>query len=546
LAFAGLISIGGGSWRVRAATNRYVATTGNDTANDCSSPASPCATIQHAVTQAASGDTIHVAAGTYHENVIAFPLEGMTIQGAGAGATTVDGGNAGPVFAIGLASLTLSDLTITNGNGNNPIVDGSEAGGGITIAAQSAATVIRCTITGNTATQGASSGRGGGIFSEGTLTVMDSTITNNSADTTGGGIFIAGSTAVSTATITRCTVSGNTAGISGSGIYNNQGTLSLTDSTISGNNAQNFGGGIYNNKGTLSLARTTVSGNSAATGFGGGIYNNKGPTVSLTNSTISGNMANQGRGGGMENNGSTVTIANTTVSGNSAAANSGGGIDGIGTTFNLTNTIISGSTGGDCALNQGATLATNSHNLIQDGNCSPMLTGDPKLGPLQNNGGLTATRALLAGSPAIDAGDDSVTGSPLSLATDQRGNGFLRKAGLHVDIGAFEVQQAGGNSFDTCIKDTNTGNLFQFSSITGAYSFTICGQPAVTGTGKVQIIGSTIYLTDFTTPGRKIQAYFNHGQLTGRATVTLSVAPGVYQSTIVNQAMPSNGSCACQ
>jgi predicted outer membrane repeat protein len=400
---------------------------------------------------------------------------------------------------------------------------------------------MRCTITGNTATQGAfTNGRGGGIFSAGTLTVMDSTITNNSAEATGGGIF--GDTG-STATIVRSIVGGNT-GIGGSGIFNNQGTLSLSDSTISGNTADNVGGGIYNNKGTLSMTRTTVSGNSATALDGGGIYNNKGPTVSVINSTISGNFANQGLGGGMFNNGSTVTIANTTFMGNSAA-NSGGGIYLGGTTLNLTNTIIAGSPGGIC-LNQGGTLATNSHNLIQDGSCGPMLTGDPKLGPLQNNGGLTSTRALLAGSPAIDAGDDSVTGSPLSLGTDQRGTGFPRLSGAHVDIGAFEVQQASNQNFDTCVKDINTGNLFQFSSTTGAYSFTICGQPPVTGTGKVQIIGSTTYLTDFTTPGRKVSAFFNHGQLTGRATVTLSVAPGIYQTTIVNQAMPGNGQCACQ
>ena len=40
---------------------------------------------------------------------------------------------------------------------------------------------------------------------------------------------------------------------------------------------------------------------------------------------------------------------------------------------------------------------------------------NPMLGPLQNNGGPTLTRALLSGSPAIDKGHSS------GLATDQRG-----------------------------------------------------------------------------------------------------------------------------
>jgi hypothetical protein len=63
---------------------------------------------------------------------------------------------------------------------------------------------------------------------------------------------------------------------------------------------------------------------------------------------------------------------------------------------------------------------------------------DPKLGPLQNNGGPTFTQALLAGSPAIDAGDDSVLGAPFNLTTDQRGPGFGRKVCAHVDAGAYE------------------------------------------------------------------------------------------------------------
>ncbi|MBP7622659.1 MAG: hypothetical protein KA763_01720, partial [Xanthomonadales bacterium] len=41
---------------------------------------------------------------------------------------------------------------------------------------------------------------------------------------------------------------------------------------------------------------------------------------------------------------------------------------------------------------------------------------DPKLGPLQDNGGPTLTRALLSSSPAIDVGQNSTCAT-----TDQRG-----------------------------------------------------------------------------------------------------------------------------
>src|SRR5215831_19125568 len=128
----------------------------------------------------------------------------------------------------------------------------------------------------------------------------------------------------------------------------------------------------------------------------------------------------------------TISITNCTFSGNSASRDSAiANSD----TLNLRNTIIANGAGeGDCANFH--IIATNVNNLIQDGSCNPSLSGDPKLGPLQDNGGPTFTHALLPGSPAIDAGDDSVLGPPLSLTTDQRGPGLPRKSGLHVDIGA--------------------------------------------------------------------------------------------------------------
>jgi hypothetical protein len=96
------------------------------------------------------------------------------------------------------------------------------------------------------------------------------------------------------------------------------------------------------------------------------------------------------------------------------------------------------------------------------------------LGRSKTTGGPTSTHALLPASPAIDAGDDSVLGNPYNLATDQRGPGFARKSGAHVDIGAFEVQQVVVPSFDTCLKDNSTGNLLQWNSTTGQYKFTRC------------------------------------------------------------------------
>jgi hypothetical protein len=206
-------------------------------------------------------------------------------------------------------------------------------------------------------------------------------------------------------------------------------------------------------------------------------------------------------------------------------------------TLSMVNTIIAGSVGMGCTGM--GTIITNSHNLIQDGSCSPMLTGDPKLGPLQNNGGPTQTFALLSGSPAIDAGDDSVLGPPLSLTTDQRGPG-PRLSGPHVDIGAFEVQL-----FDTCLKDNTTGNLLQWNSTTGQYMFTRCSDNfTLTGTGTVGLVNGIKTLTD-SKPDRRISAGFNTGQLTGSATIYLQVVQGVWQTFRIVDTNPS-AVCACQ
>ena len=79
------------------------------------------------------------------------------------------------------------------------------------------------------------------------------------------------------------------------------------------------------------------------------------------------------------------------------------------------------------------------YNVIGDGNATGDFntTGDqrgvtdPKLGSLQNNGGLTKTHALLTGSPAINKGSTT-------LAADQRG--VSRPQGAADDVGAFELE----------------------------------------------------------------------------------------------------------
>lgn len=80
-----------------SAATRYVASTGNNSSNDCLAAAAPCETIQHAAEAAASGDTIRIATGTY-EGLSTVPNKPLEFVGAGpgtlessAGATVVRG-----------------------------------------------------------------------------------------------------------------------------------------------------------------------------------------------------------------------------------------------------------------------------------------------------------------------------------------------------------------------------------------------------------------------------------------------------------------------
>ncbi len=142
---------------------------------------------------------------------------------------------------------------------------------------------------------------------------------------------------------------------------------------------------------------------------------------------------------------------------NNLAVGGGGGVAqttccvNVTSTVTFRNTIIAGNigpSGADCS----GTLTSEGFNLIQDttgctigGDTTDNVIGQaPLLGPLQVNGGHTATHALLEGSPAIDAGNEAVPGSggTACAATDQRGVGrprdgnadFIRRC----DIGAFE------------------------------------------------------------------------------------------------------------
>src|SRR5262249_1078521 len=158
--------------------------------------------------------------------------------------------------------------------------------------------------------------------------------------------------------------------------------------TLFGNSARSYGGGILN-AGTVTLANCTLSSNSAR--WGGGILN--AGTVTLVNCSLDGNAVTYYGGGIYNGSYSTATLANCTLSSNSAR-NGGGGIwiENISRVI-LNNSIVANSPQGGDISNAG--ILRGSHNLVEDGSgLTGWLSGDPRLGPLQDNGGPTQTMAL--------------------------------------------------------------------------------------------------------------------------------------------------------
>jgi hypothetical protein len=239
----------------------------------------------------------------------------------------------------------------------------------------------------------------------------------------GGGIAI--NTSSAKIAISGFTIRNGRANLGG-GIFN-AGTLTVSNTTVSGNigrggGSAGMGAGIAN-AGTVTITMSTISGNTVSgpfgAGFGGGLWNIG--TAIVTNSTLSGNTATS-VGGGIENEGN-LRVNNSTIAANTGKYG-GAGIDNYSGTSTLANSVVANNSGGNCY----ATISSNGYNLSSDSTCNFNGPGDlnntnPMLGPLQNNGGLTQTMALLPGSPAIDSGNPSGCTDDQGhlLKIDQRG-----------------------------------------------------------------------------------------------------------------------------
>jgi len=334
----------------------------------------------------------------------------LTITGPGRDLLTIDANRQSRIFHIddglaGKADVEISGLTLTGGmvtDGSPDIFTAGDFGGAVFFSEN--LTVQDARITDNIADRdGGDGGDGGGIYAEGTTTVINSEIDRNSSHF-GGGILARGVLTVEDSIVTQ-----NTAVDSGGGLLAADVTL-ITRSTVSNNSASILGGGIRNDD-RLTVTASTISGNQAL--FGGGVTSLADAT--FISSTVSGNTATA-EGGGLRAD-RNLTLFATTVTANHAA-NGGGGVSRLGndgTAFSATNTLL--------VLNTVETPPSGNNPNFESPDFefrnSLLVDNVPNLniGPLLNNGGPTATHALLPGSAAINGGLNLAP----TITKDQRG-----------------------------------------------------------------------------------------------------------------------------
>ena len=355
----------------------------------------------------------------------------------------------GPTTVRTLEEIVIDNDVILDGAGNLTV----DAGGAHRVF--SVTPNITAELRGMTVTGGASQDDGGGIYNEGVLTITASAVSGNNAARAGGGIC----TNRGVLTLKNSTISVNTSVASGGGICHFGGVLTLVNTTVSANTASGAGAGgggiMYFGDGVgeeivLTLINSTVS-NNAAESLGGGVAS--GGVLAMTNSTVSGNTA---RAGGGILNAKVLRLRNSTISGNTTVWRIGSAIlnsDGTGSPNYEAMAVESAGTliDGECSHFEEIAAVSNGYNIESPGKTCRfdrptdqvnVSAEDLKLGPLEDNGGLTETHALLPGSVAIDRIPERacIDADGNALTTDQRGEPRPETAGAMCDIGAFEVQ----------------------------------------------------------------------------------------------------------
>lgn len=502
---------------------------------------------------------------TLTSGAIAIAQESLHIEGPGRDDLGIDGNDLASVFRhSGYGALSIRDLTIANGRYDiAPQQSSGSFGGGCIFSSGrlelTGVTVENCMVDVDVGqAPGILNAAGGGVLAYGTLSLDHTIIRNcqvkiNANDaygyfyTFGGGAAALGSGVSKSNVVTNSHISGNSAvsveGTAGGGLYVH-GDLNLTGSTIENNSALATGvdvlargGGIFH-QGVLLVQDSTFSGNQ-----GGGIYTQGNAGSSIRSSTISGNQSDGIVAGILCMD--YCAISNSTVVFNEAASDSYGYYDDVAAGISIRGTgvlqsvVIAGNEAAGLPADFylfGTSSVTGSDNLIFAPLSTPptgtIVGEDPLLAPLANNGGPTATHALLSGSPALDVGNNDA-----ELENDQRGAGFPRVVGAAADIGAFEFEPASlvvencADSGADSLRDIIAGAP---EDATITFGDLACSTITLTS-GAIEIAQENLHIDgpgrdDLGVDGNSVGSVFRHSG-TGELSINgLTIANGRYDS----------------
>lgn len=409
---------------------------------------------------------------------------------------------------------------------------------------------------GNNTSAVGSDGYGGGLDWEasggGRLALYNMVITDNTADY-GGGLLTSNESGSADipVIIERSVFTRNTAA-NGDGGGLNIGyrmQLTMSDTTVRDNVSQGInndfgsGGGIYT-AGPVTLqsriSGSTFSDNRALgpTASGGGLFLTR---TLLLNSTVSGNSAG-GSGGGAVLQGAElehVTVTNNRADADSNNGGTGGGLfqTNYATTSRLRNSLVTGNFAPsaadigyynfqlDTANCFGNLTGPASGGLVNGQNGNRTGITDARLGPLANNGGRTQTHALLAGSPALDAGLNAYTSATL----DQRGLARRRDSAdidtlSTVDAGAYEAHPSLEDLSDRSMSANATLSIeFNFGdSSQNGFTFT----PVSSNTTLVPNSESNIVVVSGSSSSTRRLVIAPAVNQSGSTTITLTASQG--------------------
>jgi hypothetical protein len=424
-------------------------------------------------------------------------LAGAAILNAGGrvnlnhvGLQTNQASSGGAINNLG-GSVTATDSIFAGNRAFSFFATGMAPGGAI-INAGGEVAVERCSFVGNSAIGVVNpqpvgmAGYGGAILNDGTLSAVDCTFSGNIAagapgcfwgdsggDALGGAIYNSGSVMIN-----RCTFASNSA-TGGNGLTGSSGGV-VFEQGLPGQNGGSGGngsGGALFNNGVATLINCTMAGNIGWGGNGANGGNGGGGTVHW-----GGNGGNGGSGGdGYGGIAGTCQLTNCTLAWNTGHGGTAGagGAGGSG--------VYPGSPGspGSAGNSVGTSLGSIAANILSTANHpggSDTIT-NAMLGNLDNYGGSTLTIGLLPGSPAIDAGNNS-----LAPPVDQRH--IARPFGAAADLGAYEyatllqIRRGAANGVELVVLDALPGQPCRLLSATALPDWSCIGTNWVEASGK--------------------------------------------------------------